>query len=49
MYLMPVLATLMSSVFAGTMVARGLGHRGIAVFFILSLTTAFASSAFIWF
>ena len=48
MYLMPLLATLMSSVFAGTMVARGLGHRGIAVFSILSLVIAFASSALIW-
>ncbi len=38
----------MSSVFAGTMVARFLGHRGIAVFSILSLVIAFVSSAIIW-
>ena len=48
MYLIPLLSTLMSSVFAGTMVARFLGHRGIAVFSILSLVIAFVSSAIIW-
>ena len=48
MYLIPLLSTLMSSVFAGTMVARSLGHRGIAIFSILSLVIAFVSSALIW-
>lgn len=48
MYLMPLLATFLSSVYGGTMVARGLGHRGIAVFSILSLAVAFISSAIIW-
>jgi len=40
----------MSSVFSGAlpMVARNLGHRGVAVFSILSLTIAFISSALIW-
>jgi NADH:ubiquinone oxidoreductase subunit 5 (subunit L)/multisubunit Na+/H+ antiporter MnhA subunit len=48
MYLMPLLATFLSSVYGGTMVARGLGHRGIAVFSIVSLLIAFVSSAVIW-
>lgn len=47
---MPLLATLMSSVFCGAlpMASRNLGHRGVVVFSILSLTIAFISSAFIW-
>lgn len=50
MYLIPLLATLMSSVFSGAlpMVSRNLGHRGVAVFSILSLVIAFLSSALIW-
>jgi NADH:ubiquinone oxidoreductase subunit 5 (subunit L)/multisubunit Na+/H+ antiporter MnhA subunit len=48
MYLIPLLATLMSSVFCGAVVSRSLGHRGVVVFSILSLTIAFISSAFIW-
>lgn len=50
MYLIPLLATLMSSVFSGAlpMVSRNLGHRGVAVFSILSLVIAFISSALIW-
>ena len=50
MYLIPLLATLMSSVFAGAlpMVSRNLGHRGVAVFSITSLVIAFISSALIW-
>ena len=40
----------MSSVFSGALplVSRNLGHRGVAVFSILSLTIAFISSALIW-
>ncbi len=50
MYLIPLLATLMSSVFAGALpiTARSLGHRGVAVFSIISLIIAFLSSALIW-
>jgi len=50
MYLIPLLATLMSCVFSGAlpMVSRNLGHRGVAVFSLLSLTIAFISSALIW-
>lgn len=50
MYLMPLIATLMSSVFAGALpiTARNLGHRGVAVFSIISLIIAFISSALIW-
>jgi hypothetical protein len=49
MYLIPLLATLMSCVFAGALpiTARNLGHRGVAVFSILSLFVAFLSSALI--
>ena len=48
---MPLLATLMSCVFTGALplVSRNLGHRGTAVFSIISLIIAFISSAFIWF
>lgn len=40
----------MSSVFAGALpiTARNLGHRGVAVFSIISLVVAFLSSALIW-
>lgn len=50
MYLIPLLATLMSSVFCGgfPLIARNLGHRGVTVFSIFSLTVAFLSSALIW-
>jgi proton-translocating NADH-quinone oxidoreductase chain L len=50
MYLIPLLATLMSSVFSAglPMVSRNLGHRGVTVFSIISLTIAFISSACIW-
>jgi proton-translocating NADH-quinone oxidoreductase chain L len=50
MYLIPLLATLMSSLFAGAipMVSRNLGHRGVVVFSIFSLFIAFISSACIW-
>ena len=50
MYLIPLLATLMSSIFSGALplTSRNLGHRGVAVFSILSLTLAFISSALIW-
>lgn len=51
MYLIPLLATLMSSIFAGALpiTSRNLGHRGVTVFSILSLMIAFLSSAIIWF
>jgi len=50
MYLIPLLATLMSSVFSAGLpiVSRNLGHRGVAVFSITSLAIAFISSACIW-
>lgn len=49
MYLIPFISTLLSSVFAGFMVARGIGYRGITVFSTVSLCAAFVSSAIIWF
>ena len=51
MYLIPLLSTLMSSVFCAALpiVSRNIGHRGVAVFSISSLTIAFLSSAIIWF
>ncbi len=50
MYLIPLLATLMSCVFCGALplVSRSIGHRGVAVFSITSLVIAFLSSALIW-
>lgn len=50
MYLIPLLSTLMSSIIAGAlpMTSRNLGHRGVAVFSIISLGIAFLSSAIIW-
>ena len=50
MYLIPLLSTLMSSVFCGALplVSRNIGHRGAAVFSITSLTVAFLSSGLIW-
>lgn len=50
MYLIPLLSTLMSSVFCGALPlgSRNLGHRGVVVFSILSLTIAFLSSFLIW-
>jgi hypothetical protein len=50
MYLIPLVSTLLSSVFCGALplVSRNLGHRGVAVFSIFSLTISFVSSAFIW-
>ena len=50
MYLIPLLATLMSCVFTGALplVSRNLGHRGVVVFSITSLVIAFLSSALIW-
>jgi proton-translocating NADH-quinone oxidoreductase chain L len=50
MYLIPLLATLMSSIFSGALplVSRNLGHRGVVVFSITSLVIAFLSSALIW-
>lgn len=51
MYLIPLLATLMSSIFCAALpvVSRNIGHRGVAVFSITSLVIAFLSSAVIWF
>ena len=50
MYLIPLLATLTSSIVCAALpiTSRNLGHRGVAVFSILSLTCAFLSSALIW-
>lgn len=51
MYLIPLLATLSSSVVCGLLpiTSRNIGHRGVAVFSIISLTIAFVSSAVILF
>lgn len=49
MYLFPLLATLGASVVAGTPIARTLGHRGVAVFSLISLMAAFFSSSLIWY
>jgi proton-translocating NADH-quinone oxidoreductase chain L len=49
MYLLPLLSTLLSSLFAGFMVSRGIGYRGVTVFSVFSLVVAFLSSATIWY
>lgn len=51
MYLIPLLSTLMSSIFCAALpiVSRNIGHRGVAVFSITSLVIAFVSSSIIWF
>lgn len=49
MYLLPLVGTLTSSVFAGTIVARYLGHRGISVLSVVCLAVSFLSCCFIWY
>lgn len=48
MFLLPLVSTLTSSVFNGSMIARYLGHRGSAVIAILCLFVSFVSSVLIW-
>jgi proton-translocating NADH-quinone oxidoreductase chain L len=48
MFCIPLISTLLSSVFCGTMIARYLGHRGSAVFSIFCLFVAFITSCLIW-
>ena len=48
MFCIPLVSTLVSSLFCGTMIARYLGHRGSAVLSIFCLFVAFFSSVLIW-
>ena len=49
MFLFPLVATLLSSVISGTMVARSIGHRGSAVTSIACLFVAYIASVLIWY
>lgn len=49
MYILPLLSTFLSSLFAGFMVSRGIGYRGVTIFSVFSLVVAFLSSATIWY
>ena len=49
MFLLPLVSTLTSSVFSGSMIARYLGHRGCVVISIFCLFVSFISSVLIWF
>ena len=48
MYLLPLEACVLSSVFTGTMVARYLGQRGSSLLSLVSLAVAFGASLLIW-
>lgn len=48
MFLLPLVSTLTSSVFSGTMIARALGHRGSIIISIFCLFVSFISSVLIW-
>ena len=47
MYLIPLVGTLMASVFAGALAGRSLGHRGVIVFSISCLVISFLGSCYI--
>lgn len=44
MYLLPLVSTLFSGIFSGSMLARFYGHRGSAVISVLCLFVSFLSS-----
>lgn len=48
MFLIPLVSTLLSSLFNGTIVARTLGHRGTIIISMVCLMFAFISSIIIW-
>lgn len=48
MFCLPLVSTLVSSVFCGTMIARYLGHRGSIILSLFCLFVAFLSSVLIW-
>ncbi len=44
MFLLPIITTLLSGVFSGSMLARYYGHRGSGIINVLCLFIAFVSS-----
>jgi hypothetical protein len=46
MYLLPLVSTLFSGIFSGSMLARYYGHRGSGIMNVLCLFVAFVSSLF---
>lgn len=49
MYLLPLVSTLFSGIFSGSMLARYYGHRGSAIINVLCLFVAFISSLIMWY
>lgn len=49
MYLLPLISTLFSGIFSGSMLARFYGHRGTGVINVLCLFVAFVSSLLMWY
>jgi proton-translocating NADH-quinone oxidoreductase chain L len=49
MYLLPLVSTLFSGIFSGSMLARFYGHRGSGIINVLCLFVAFVSSLFMWY
>jgi NADH-ubiquinone oxidoreductase chain 5 len=49
MYLFPLISTLLSGIYSGSMLARYYGHRGSGIINVLCLGVAFISSLFMWF
>ncbi len=49
MYLLPLVSTLFSGIFSGSMLARFYGHRGSAIINVLCLFVAFISSLVMWY
>ncbi len=49
MYLLPLVSTLFSGIFSGTMLARYYGHRGSGILNVFCLLVAFVSSLIMWY
>lgn len=49
MYLLPLVSTLFSGIFSGSMLARYYGHRGSGIINVLCLFVAFVSSLLMWY
>ncbi len=49
MYLLPLVSTLFSGIFSGSMFARFYGHRGAGIINVFCLFVAFLSSLFMWY
>ena len=49
MYVLPLISTLFSGIFSGSMFARYYGHRGSAIISVMCLFIAFISSLIMWY